>query len=44
MFLNVEKTNEEISADILREMKSTYQKSVCFIEWDYAREIAIGGF
>lgn len=44
MFLKVEKTNEEISADILREMPSTYQKSVGFMAWDYARAIAIGGF
>ena len=44
MFLDIEKTNEEISADILREMPSTYQKSVGFVAWDYARAIAIGGF
>ena len=44
MFLNVEKTNEEISADILSNLDDKYQKSVGFLAWDYARAIAIGGF
>ena len=44
MFLNVEKTNEEISADILSNLPDKYQKSVGFLAWDYARAIAIGGF
>lgn len=44
MFLEVEKSPEEITADILKEIPSTYQKSVGFPIWDYARAIAIGGF
>lgn len=43
MFLTVDKTDEEITADILTEVPSTYQKSVGFFAWDYARAIAIGG-
>lgn len=42
MFITVDKTNEEITADILQELPSEYQKSVGFISWDYARAIAIG--
>ena len=38
-----EKTNEEITADILTNLPSKYQKSVGFFAWDYARAIAIGG-
>lgn len=44
MFIEVEKSPEEITADILKEIPSTYQKSVGFPIWDYARAIAIGGF
>lgn len=43
MFKEVEKTADEITADILREIPSSYQKSVGFPIWDYARAIAIGG-
>ena len=43
MFKEVEKTADEITADILREIPSLYQKSVGFPIWDYARAIAIGG-
>lgn len=43
MFLEVNKTDEEISADILAELPAKYQKSVGFQAWDYARAIAIGG-
>jgi len=43
MFLTVDKSDEEITADILTELPSTYQKSVGFPAWDYARAIAIGG-
>ena len=43
MFIEVEKSPEEITADILKEIPSTYQKSVGFPIWDYARAIAIGG-
>lgn len=42
MFIKVNKTNEEITADILQELPAKYQKSVGFIAWDYARAIAIG--
>jgi uncharacterized phage protein gp47/JayE len=44
MFLNVEKSDEQISADILSNLPDKYQKSVGFLAWDYARAIAIGGF
>ena len=43
MFLNVDKSDEQITADILTEVPSKYQKSVGFFAWDYARAIAIGG-
>lgn len=43
MFLEVNKTDEQISADILAELPAKYQKSVGFQAWDYARAIAIGG-
>lgn len=43
MFLTVEKTDEEITAEILKEIPENYQKSVGFYIWDYARAIAIGG-
>lgn len=43
MFITVNKTDEEITAEILTEVPSTYQKSVGFFAWDYARAIAIGG-
>lgn len=42
MFLNVNKTDEEISAEILAELSAKYQKSVGFLAWDYARAISIG--
>lgn len=42
--LDVDVIDIEISADILKELPSTYQKSVGFMAWDYARAIAIGGF
>ena len=44
MFLNVEKSDEQITADILSNLPAKYQKSVGFFAWDYARAIAIGGF
>ena len=44
MFLNVEKSDEQITADILTNLPDKYQKSVGFLAWDYARAIAIGGF
>ncbi len=44
MFLNVEKSDEQVTADILSNLPDTYQKSVGFLAWDYARAIAIGGF
>ena len=43
MFKDIEKTADEITADILREVPSTYQKSVGFPIWDYSRALAIGG-
>lgn len=44
MFLDVEKSDEQITADILSNLPNKYQKSVGFLAWDYARAIAIGGF
>lgn len=44
MFLDVEKSDEQITADILTNLPDKYQKSVGFLAWDYARAIAIGGF
>lgn len=44
MFIEVDKTDEQITADILQNLDSKYQKSVGFFAWDYARAIAIGGF
>lgn len=43
MFLEINKTDEQISADILAELPAKYQKSVGFQAWDYARAISIGG-
>ncbi|MCD8025093.1 MAG: baseplate J/gp47 family protein [Candidatus Gastranaerophilales bacterium] len=42
MFIEVDKTEEEITAEILTEVPSDYQKSVGFMLWDFARAIAIG--
>lgn len=42
MFLEINKPNEEITADILEQLPNKYQKSVGFLAWDYARAIAIG--
>lgn len=44
MFIEVDKSDEQITADILQNLPSTYQKSVGFLAWDYARAIAMGGF
>ncbi len=44
MFIEVDKSDEQITADILQNLPSKYQKSVGFLAWDYARAIAIGGF
>lgn len=44
MFLKVDKSDEEITADILTELPAKYQKSAGFQAWDYSRAISIGGF
>lgn len=43
MFIEIEKTPEEMASEILTEVPSKYQKSVGFWCWDYALAIAKGG-
>lgn len=40
MFIDIEKNEEQIAADILAQVPETYQKSAGFFTWDYSRAIS----
>lgn len=40
MFIDINKSEDEIAADILREIPEKYQKSAGFFPWDYARALS----
>lgn len=42
MFIEVNKTDEELTAEMLAEIPDKYQKTVGFFIWDFLRAVAIG--